>query len=123
MTAVKRTRFGVIGDPIAHSRSPRMHAAAFAALGLPARLRAVRASARGPRPASSQLVRDGSLDGVNVTIPLQAPHPRATSTQLDSSAAVVGAANTLVRGRDGHVVAYNTDVPALADELRRLAPA
>ena len=29
--------FGVLGDPVAHSRSPAMHAAAFAALGLPYR--------------------------------------------------------------------------------------
>ena len=29
--------FGVLGDPVAHSRTPVMHAAAFASLGLPHR--------------------------------------------------------------------------------------
>jgi shikimate dehydrogenase len=38
-------RFAVTGDPVAHSASPVMHAAAFRALGLPHTYEAVRSTA------------------------------------------------------------------------------
>jgi shikimate dehydrogenase len=112
-------RFGVVGDPIAHSKSPAMHAAAFRAMGLAHSYEAVRATSE-ELPAIVQALREGEWDGLNVTI----PHKRAAlalADEVDPSAALVGAANTLVRGPRG-VVALNTDVPALAEELRALAP-
>lgn len=38
-------RFAVVGDPVAHSKSPAMHRAAYAALGLPHVYDAVRVTA------------------------------------------------------------------------------
>ena len=38
-------RYAVVGDPVAHSKSPKMHAAAYRALGLPHVYEAVRATA------------------------------------------------------------------------------
>ncbi len=97
-----------------------MHAAAFAALGLPHVYEAIHAKAE-DLPGIVQLVREGGLDGVNVTIPYKRRVLEYVDV-LDPTAEIVGAANTLVRGLDGQVVAHNTDMPALADELRRLAP-
>ncbi|MDP9002875.1 MAG: shikimate dehydrogenase, partial [Myxococcota bacterium] len=51
------------------------------------------------------------------------PHKQrvlALVDELDASATTVGAANTLVRSGTGRIIAYNTDAPALAEELRRL---
>jgi shikimate dehydrogenase len=64
-------------------------------------------------------VREGRIWGANVTV----PHKRlalALADRRDESAAFVGAANVLCKDRGGAVVAYNTDVPALAEELRAL---
>jgi shikimate 5-dehydrogenase len=115
---MKRLAFAVIGKPIAHSRSPAMHAAAYAALGLP---HVYDAMAIEPEdlPAVVQLVREGRLEGINVTVPYKRRVLEYVD-ELDMTAEIVGAANTLVRRPDGQVVAYNTDMPALAGELRRL---
>jgi shikimate dehydrogenase len=115
-----RRIFGVVGDPIAHSKSPAMHSAAYAALGLPHVYQPIRAAAD-DLPALVQLLREGRYDGLNVTV----PHKRrilAHVDAIDSSASLVGAANTLVRQPDGRIVAHNTDMPAIAEELCRLAP-
>lgn len=111
--------FAVVGDPIAHSKSPAMHGAAYRALGLPHRYEAIRA-----RPdelaAVVARVRAGDLAGINVTV----PHKARVLDLVDAhapSAALAGAANTIVRERDGALVAHNTDAPALAGEVARLA--
>ncbi len=110
-------RFAVIGDPVAHSKSPAMHMAAFRALGLPHTYEAMRVTAA-ELPGVVAALRDGRLDGLNVTV----PHKRAALALADAIAAPgLTAANTLVRTAEGRVVAHNTDVPALAEELRLLA--
>ncbi len=111
-------RFAVIGDPIAHSKSPVMHAAAYRALGLEHTYEAVRVSEAQLRGVVDQL-RAGVFDGLNVTVPHK-QRVLAMVHDIDESAAMVGAANTLVRSSDGRVTAHNTDAPALAHELARL---
>lgn len=114
-------RFAVIGHPVAHSASPAMHGAVFRALGLSHTYEAVDCPGRPAVEAALGLVRRGGIAGLNVT----APHKRLVvelADRVDSSVSEVGAANTLVRDGDDRVVAYNTDVPALVDELERLAP-
>ncbi len=113
-------RFALLGDPIAHSLSPAMHRAAYAALGLPHTYEAVRVGAAGV-PAELAQLRSGGYAGLNIT----APHKQRALELADvvhPVAARAGAANTLVRAADGRVHAHNTDAPALADELRALAP-
>jgi|HubBroStandDraft_2_1064218.scaffolds.fasta_scaffold149515_2 shikimate dehydrogenase len=116
---MKRLFFGVIGQPIAHSRSPAMHAAAYAALGLPHVYEAMGIEPE-EVPGVVQRVREGELEGINVTVPYKRRVLEYVD-ELDMTAEIVGAANTLVRGPDGQVVAHNTDMPALAQELRHLA--
>jgi shikimate dehydrogenase len=110
------TYLGVAGWPVAHSRSPAMHNAALAAVGLtdwrylklplpPARFaETVRAL-----PAAG-------FRGINVTI----PHKEAALAIADEAtetAAAVGAANTLTFLPSGAVHADNTDVPGLLEAL------
>jgi shikimate dehydrogenase len=97
-----------------------MHAAAYAALGLPHVYEAMPIRPE-DLPGVVQLVREGHLEGINVTLPYKRRVLEYVD-ELDQTAQIVGAANTLVRRPDGEVVAHNTDMPALADELRRLAP-
>jgi shikimate dehydrogenase len=114
---VSPRRFAVVGDPVAHSKSPAMHTAAFRALGLPHTYEALRVTAE-ELPGVVEALREGRYDGLSVTV----PHKRAALALADASAAPdLVAANTLVRAPDGRVVAHNTDAPALAAELRLLA--
>jgi shikimate dehydrogenase len=112
-------RFAVIGSPVAHSKSPAMHGAAFRALGLPHTYEKLETTAE-ELPARVEALRRGELAGLNVTV----PHKQKVLTlvdDVDASARATGAANTLVRLPNGRVRAYNTDTPAIAEELGRLA--
>jgi shikimate dehydrogenase len=106
---------GVAGWPVAHSRSPAMHNAAFDALGLDNWL-----YTRLPLPAPlfgetvHALPRSG-YRGINVTI----PHKEAALAVADSAspaAEAIGAANTLIFGDDG-IAADNTDAQGFLDAL------
>ncbi len=112
-------RLGVLGWPVAHSRSPAMHNAALAALGMEGwryqRLPvppALFAETTRALPAAGFL-------GVNVTI----PHKHAAlalATSASEAAVQVGAANTLTFSADGAIAAENTDAPGLLAALRGL---
>jgi shikimate dehydrogenase len=112
-------RFAVVGDPVSHSRSPAMHAAAYRALGLSFSYDAVRAT-QSELPRVVDALRRGSYDGLNLTVPHK-ERVLELVDDLDASARAIGASNTLVRTANGRVVAHNTDAPALAEELTRLA--
>jgi shikimate dehydrogenase len=109
-------RFALVGDPVAHSKSPLMHAAALRELGLPHTYEAIRVTADG-LPAMIQALRDGTFAGLNVTV----PH-KLLAARLADEAHTFGteAANTLVRADDARIVAHTTDVTALREELGSL---
>lgn len=113
-------RFAVAGHPVGHSASPVMHNAALRAMRLPHHYEAIDCPGRGAFERTVKLLRAGYFEGLNVT----APHKRAAAEladRVDASAEQVGAANTLVRR--GHVIeAFNTDIPAMIDELQQAAP-
>jgi shikimate dehydrogenase len=112
-------RFAVIGSPVAHSKSPAMHAAAYRALGMPHVYEKLETS-DAELASRVDALRRGDWAGLNVTV----PHKQRVLSlvdEVDASARIVGAANTLVRC-GGKVVAHNTDAAALVEELAALAP-
>jgi shikimate dehydrogenase len=113
-------RFAVVGDPIAHSKSPAMHAAAYQSLGLPHSYEAIRARPEELADVVAAL-RAGTFHGLNVTVPHK-ERVLALVDDVDPSAARVRAANTLVRSSSGRIAAHNTDVRALEAELVALNP-
>ena len=112
-------RFAVIGSPIAHSKSPKMHAAAYASLGLAHTYEALETSAE-DLPLRLDALRAGELAGINVTVPHK-QRALALADVADANARTTGAANTLVRLPTGVIRAHNTDAPAFHDELVALA--
>ena len=115
-------RFAVLGDPIGHSRSPAMHAAAYRALGMSHSYEAIRVPGLEPRALADKVneLRAGTFDGFSITV----PHKVSVLSYVDEVSDIarsMGAANTLVRAADGRIVAHNTDGPALRDELATLA--
>ncbi len=110
-------RVGLIGDPVAHSRSPEMQNAAFEELGIDARYELWPTPADG-LPARIALLRSPDVLGANVTI----PHKLTVMSLLDEiapSAETVGAVNTIVK-RAGRLIGHNTDADGLAAALREI---
>lgn len=118
MTAL---RFALLGNPVAHSKSPLLHAAAYRALGLPHTYEAL-ATEPNDLEARVDALRRGDFAGLNVTVPYK-QRVLDFVDERDDSVELVLAANTLVRTPEGRVRAYNTDAPALAVELVELARA
>ncbi len=106
---------GIIGEPVAHSRSPAIHNAAYAARGLdwiyvpfPVRPGEVQAALDGLRALGAA--------GCNVTM----PHKREAALacdDLEPTAAALGVVNT-VCVRDGRLVGESTDGAGLVDAAR-----
>jgi shikimate dehydrogenase len=113
-------RFILVGHPVSHSFSPAIHAAAYAELGIDARYELVDAPDEAAVRRAVAAVRSGEVAGANVTVPWK-QLALELADRADASASDVGAANVLVRDSSAEVVAHNTDVPALAAELTRLA--
>jgi len=108
-------RFAVIGDPVAHSASPRLFDWLAGRLGLELGYEAVRVPA-GTLAAVLEEARAGRWDGLSVTIPHK-QDALVLAERADPRAARTGAANCLVRAPDGRLVAHNTDVEGVAAAL------
>lgn len=102
-------RLAVLGSPIAHSKSPVLHAAAYEVLGLPWSYEAIQV-ADGGLPAFVGALDDG-WRGLSLTMPLK----REVLPLLDRRTDLVeriGAANTVLM-TGGRLSGYNTDVAGI----------
>jgi shikimate dehydrogenase len=118
------TRLAVWGDPIAHSRSPQLHAAAYRVLGLHWTFERVLVPEDGFDAVLSGL--GDSWRGLAVTMPLKERAWRASAWR-DRHAELTGAVNTLVLpGADvprpggvpsGRPIGFNTDVGGIVAAL------
>lgn len=108
-------RLAVLGHPIAHSRSPRIHAAAYRELGLDWRYTAVRCGVDGLAPFVHG--RGSAWRGLSVTMPLKEEAYRLAASR-DSVATLSGVVNTLAPLPDGGWRGFNTDVAGLAVSIR-----
>jgi len=109
--------FAVIGDPVSHSLSPRMHSAAFHALDLPYRYVAIHVRPGEVSAALSHLTGLG-YRGVNATVPHK-EEALAWAEQVEPLAARVRAANTL---RLADKACINTDAPGFLDTISEFRP-
>jgi shikimate dehydrogenase len=107
-------RCAVVGDPIAHSLSPLLHRAGYAAHGLDWTYNAHLVPSGGLPVFLESL--DPSWRGLSLTMPLKR-EAVALATSLTDRARIAGAANTLVLS-EGAVLGDNTDIPGVAAALR-----
>ncbi|MEN9717481.1 MAG: Shikimate dehydrogenase [Pseudomonadota bacterium] len=106
----------VIGDPIVQSKSPAIHKFWLGQLGLPHDYRAAHVTRTGLTDYIASRRSDPDWRGCNVTM----PHKQAVMPLLDAidpQAARIGAVNTVVRGVDGRLIGYNTDVAGFLEPL------
>ena len=114
MTGSHTRLAGVIGQPVEHSRSPALHNAAYRALQMDA---VYLAFAVAPENVAAALegARTLGFMGLNVTVPHKVA-VLACCSEIDDSARIVGAANTIVF-RDGEVAGANTDIAGFGQSL------
>lgn len=110
-----RALYCLLGDPVAHSRSPAIHARAFALLGVDAVYAPCKVAAAELPLAVAGLRALGAL-GFNLTVPHKEPAALLVD-KIHPSAQRIGAVNCVVR--DGEVlIGHNTDAPGLLRALR-----
>jgi shikimate dehydrogenase len=98
----------VIGDPVAHSKSPAIHGFWLAALGIDAEYRKAHVAPDALAAYVAAARDDSDWRGCNVTI----PHKVAIMELVGDPGAIratIGAMNTIIRGEDGGLIGTNTD--------------
>lgn len=98
--------YGIAGDPVAHSMSPWVMNSAFRRENVNAVYVPLQAKTLDDLLST---VRDLPLNGLSVTM----PYKQAMVEHLDNSDVLTrrtGACNTIVRGKDGRLFGFNTDV-------------
>lgn len=111
---------GVIGSPVAHSRSPALHHHWLRRYGLKGAYVPMDVAQADLREVLRALPKAGFV-GVNITI----PHKEAVIALADvvtDRAALIGAANTLIFRQDGKIHADNTDGYGFLENVRQGAP-
>jgi shikimate dehydrogenase len=109
----------VIGDPIAHSKSPLIHGFWIEKLGIEANYERCHVPPDALDDHLAQRRLDQDWRGCNVTI----PHKQAVMAMLDRidpHAEAIGAVNTIVRTWDGGLTGYNSDGGGFMEPLRPL---
>lgn len=111
---------GVIGSPVAHSRSPILHGYWLRRYGLKGHYIPMDIAQADLKLALETLPKLGFV-GVNVTLPHKETILRLADIITDR-AALIGAANTLIFRKDGKIHADNTDGSGFIANLRQNAP-
>ncbi len=109
-------RYAVVGNPVAHSLSPRIHRLFAEATGQVLRYDTLLAPLDGFAITVGEFFAEGGA-GLNVTVPFKG-EAAAWVTDLDPAARAAGAVNTIVRRGDGFR-GYNTDGEGLVRDVVR----
>jgi shikimate dehydrogenase len=115
-------QLGLIGYPLSHSLSPKLHSAAFESLGLDGEYQLYPIPPENADGLAALIgqIRAGKLTGLNVTI----PHKQTVTFYLDHltlPARAIGAVNTIYC-EDGCLIGHNTDAPGFISDLQRWLP-
>lgn len=113
-------RAAVLGHPISHSKSPALHLAAYAKLGVDIGYTAIDVTVE-QLPAFMVEVRaDSSWCGLSVTMPLKSAMVDEVD-EVRGAGASLGVINTVAFERDGEGIrriGYNTDVAGIVEAVR-----
>ena len=113
-------RYGVVGNPVAHSRSPWLHAYFARLTQRDIVYAAYQPPSDGFDDFAAAFFHSGG-DGLNVTVPFKADALRFAD-DASNFAVRAGAANVLKKRKDGSIAAYNTDGGGFIADLRACLP-
>ncbi len=108
--------FAVIGNPVAHSKSPEYHNTRFRADGVDAVYVPVQVD---DFAAFMSFAREVPLHGVSVTAPYKEDAARSAAV-VDEGVSATGACNTLIRLENGEYHGVNTDIDGFLSPIREL---
>ena len=111
---------GVIGSPIAHSKSPQLHRHWLKTYGIPGYYIPMDVAPANLETVLRALPRMGFV-GVNITIPHK-ENVMEIADLITDRATLIGAANTLIFRKDGKIHADNTDGYGFIENLKAGAP-
>jgi shikimate dehydrogenase len=111
---------GVIGHPIAHSRSPALHGFWLRRYGVKGHYIPMDVAPADLETTLRHLPKIGFV-GLNVTLPHKEVILKIADV-ISDRAALIGAANTLIFRKDGKIHADNTDGAGFVANLRQNAP-
>ena len=115
MASEEIKNFAILGFPVGHSLSPKMHEAAFRASGFPNYNYIPVPIQMGRLMLAVDGLKGLSFRGANVTIPHKSAIMKFIDA-VDSDAMIIGAVNTLVND-GGMITGYNTDVTGFLKSL------
>ncbi|WP_375253795.1 shikimate dehydrogenase [Yoonia sp.] len=118
MTQIPRA--GVIGNPISHSLSPKLHSYWLNRYGIEGTYTAIKVTEDKLEETLRDLPKQGFI-GANVTLPHKTSVMQFADNITDR-ATLIGAANTLIFKNDGRIFADNTDGYGFMANLRQGAP-
>ncbi|SHI89054.1 shikimate dehydrogenase [Rubritalea squalenifaciens DSM 18772] len=111
----KPPRLAVIGHPVSHSASPRMHQPALDDAGVDASYIAIDVEPGKVKEAFSKMQEEGYI-GCNVTVPHKL-EAMEICDELTDDAKALGATNTIVFREDGTILGHNTDGAGLSQAI------
>lgn len=120
MTLAKIPLAGVIGSPIAHSKSPALHTHWLKSLGIAGHYVPLDVAQDDLENVVRTLPKMGFV-GANVTVPYK-EQVMSMADLVTDRAALIGSANTLIFLKDGKIHADNTDGYGFIQNLRQKAP-
>lgn len=109
-------KFAVIGNPVAHSLSPQLHQPALDALAMECRYVRVEVPEGRVAEAFGEMYAAGFI-GINVTVPHKMEALEACD-EVDRSASLMRAVNTIVFDKSGRKTGFNTDGPGFVRAVR-----
>ena len=103
-----KKNFGIIGNPIKHTLSPFLHNYWFKKYNLEANYSIINTKEKDLGHIVGR-IKDGSLDGINITLPFKQKIINYTD-KIINDAEATGSVNTLLLDQNSTVVGENTDV-------------
>lgn len=110
-------QYAVIGNPVGHSKSPRIHAEFARQTRQELQYRALEAPIQGFNAVVDQFIAEGGR-GFNITLPFK-EHAFRRADRLSERAQRAAAINTIAVGKDGLLYGDNTDGAGLVRDLTR----
>ncbi|HMY28847.1 MAG TPA: shikimate dehydrogenase [Agitococcus sp.] len=109
-------RYAVVGNPIGHSRSPRIHRAFAALTQQDLSYEAILSPLEGFRALVNEFFSAPEAKGLNITLPFK-EQAYDLSEVKSLRATQAGAVNTLMKGKDGRLYGDNTDGIGLVRDM------